>query len=86
MRRLLAAVALVSLTSPAVAHEIGVSQAELIEQEGWLYELRVETAAMTPGADPLPAVKEAIAYLCVQWVEEIDRTPLLADLKKWAIR
>ena len=45
MRRLLAAVALGLLASPSVAHEIGVSQAELIEQEGWLYELRVETPA-----------------------------------------
>ena len=41
---------------------------------------------MSPGADPLPAVKEAIAYLCVQWVEDIDLTPLLAGLEKWAIR
>lgn len=45
MKRLLAAVALGSLASPVVAHEIGVSQAELIEQEGWRYELRVETPA-----------------------------------------
>lgn len=43
--------------------------------------LRQRTAAMTPGADPLPALKAPLAYLCDQWAES---TPLSAELENWA--
>lgn len=46
--------------------------------------LRGEVAAMTPGADPLPALKAPVAYLCGQWAGELASTPLLAELEDWA--
>jgi phosphomannomutase len=46
--------------------------------------LRGEVAAMTPGADPLPALKASVAYLSRQWQNELGDTPLLADLAAWA--
>jgi phosphoglucomutase/phosphomannomutase len=45
-----------------------------------------EVAAMIPGADPLPALKAPVAYLCDQWAEELGPTPLLLELKNWAKR
>ncbi len=46
--------------------------------------LRGEAAAMTPGADPLPALKTPVAYLCSQWARELGSTSLLAELENWA--
>jgi hypothetical protein len=48
--------------------------------------LRGEVAAMIPGADPLPALKAPLAYLCAQWSEEIATAPLLPALAGWAQR
>ncbi len=45
--------------------------------------LRKEVAAMTPGSDPLPAVKAPVAYLCGEWAGEVE-SPLLAELASWA--
>jgi hypothetical protein len=46
--------------------------------------LRGEVAAMTPGANPLPALRASVAYLCRQWKDELPPTPLQADLAAWA--
>ena len=46
----------------------------------WLYK---QTAAMTPGANPLPALKAPLAYFCARWAEESGSTPLLAELEHW---
>jgi hypothetical protein len=46
--------------------------------------LRNEVAGMTPGADPLPALRASMAYLCRQWASEISGAPLLAELARWA--
>jgi len=46
--------------------------------------LRRETAAMIPGADPLPALKAPLAYLCGQWAGELGSTALLTELENWA--
>ncbi|MCI0338464.1 MAG: hypothetical protein L0226_12880 [Acidobacteria bacterium] len=46
--------------------------------------LRAEVAAMTPGADPLPALKAPVAFLCSRWTEELASSPLLAQLQEWA--
>jgi hypothetical protein len=46
--------------------------------------LRSQAAAMTPGADPLPALKAPMAYLCDQWAAELRGSPVLAELKTWA--
>jgi len=39
---------------------------------------------MTPGANPLPALRASVAYLCRQWENELGSAPLLADLAAWA--
>jgi phosphoglucomutase/phosphomannomutase len=46
--------------------------------------LRSEVANMTPGADPLPALRASVAYLVRQWENELGGAPLLAELAAWA--
>jgi hypothetical protein len=46
--------------------------------------LSTETLAMTPGADPLPALKTAIACLLREWAPEMRRTPRFDELAAWA--
>jgi phosphoglucomutase/phosphomannomutase len=46
--------------------------------------LRSQTERMTPGANPLPALRAPVAYLCAEWSKEGLQSPLLADLKRWA--
>lgn len=46
--------------------------------------LRQETMAMTPGADPLPALKAAVASLAATWSKDLASSPLLAELEEWA--
>jgi hypothetical protein len=55
--------------------------ASLDELLAWL---RKEAAAMTPGADPLPALKAPLAYLCDRWVGELGSKPLFTELESWA--
>src|SRR6266849_612228 len=47
---------------------------------GWLNK---EVAAMTPGADPLPALKAPLTLLTKQWARENGSSPLLGELQKW---
>jgi phosphoglucomutase/phosphomannomutase len=46
--------------------------------------LRTETAFMTPGADPLPAVRASVSCLIRQWSDVPTQTPLLGELQAWA--
>jgi hypothetical protein len=46
--------------------------------------LRDETQAMTPGADPLPALKAPIAYDCGILAGEMTSAPLLSTVRAWA--
>ena len=46
--------------------------------------LRREVAAMTPGTDPMPALKAPIRWLCEQWSEEGVRGPRMRGLIAWA--
>jgi hypothetical protein len=46
--------------------------------------LRVQVAGMTPGADPLPALRASVAHLCRKWENEMAGTPLLTELAAWA--
>jgi phosphoglucomutase/phosphomannomutase len=46
--------------------------------------LRGAVAAMTPGADPLPALRASVAHLSQQWKKELEDAPLLAELAAWA--
>ncbi len=47
---------------------------------GWLNK---EVAAMTPGADPLPALKAPLTLLTKLWTHENGGSPLLGELQKW---
>ena len=38
--------------------------------------LRANTAGMTPGADPLPALRASVAHLCREWKAEAWRVSL----------
>jgi hypothetical protein len=55
--------------------------AKLDDALAWL---REQTAAMTPGANPLPALKAPIAHLCKQWTAEKFPGNLLGQFEKWA--
>jgi phosphoglucomutase/phosphomannomutase len=46
--------------------------------------LRREVAAMTPGTDPMPAIKAPVRWLCEQWTEEGVRGPRMRALVAWA--
>jgi hypothetical protein len=46
--------------------------------------LREQTAQMTPGADPLPALKAPVACLCRDWSAGRTQTALFSELAKWA--
>jgi phosphoglucomutase/phosphomannomutase len=46
--------------------------------------LRGEVAAMTPGSDALPALKEPLAWLSESWRDELAEAPLRAPLEQWA--
>ena len=48
--------------------------------------LRNQVAAMTPGADPLPALKGPIAYLCAHWAAELKGSLMLTELHTWATK
>lgn len=54
--------------------------ARLDDLLGWL---RQEAAAMTPAADPLPALKPSLASLCRDWRGEPGMT-LVEELGRWA--
>lgn len=52
--------------------------------EGLLDWLGAQCALMTPGADPLPALKAPVVNLCRKWSEQIQGTSVLSELEKWA--
>ena len=54
--------------------------ADMTELLQWL---RRDTAAMTPAADPLPALKPALAWLCGRWRGD-PRMTLVEELGRWA--
>jgi hypothetical protein len=55
--------------------------ANLADLLAWL---REQTARMTPGANPLPALRAPVAYLCGQWRQELSKSPVFPELEKWA--
>ncbi len=55
----------------------------LLDLDATLAWLQAATAGMTPGADPLPALKAPLAVLCAQWRSEISN-PALEALRRWA--
>jgi hypothetical protein len=68
-------------TVPALRN--GLESGSFNDLAGLLDWLRGEVAAMTPGTDPLPALKSAIAYVCTEWDGAVP-SPLLVELKRWA--
>jgi phosphoglucomutase/phosphomannomutase len=70
------------LTAPHLLEGLNTGRwASLMELHAWL---REQTALMTPGADPLPALKAPVAYLCRQWSPKIPHTRLFSELEQWA--
>ncbi|MDA1276283.1 MAG: hypothetical protein O2960_19885 [Verrucomicrobia bacterium] len=53
----------------------------LAELHDWL---RQQTALMTPGADPLPALKAPVMHLCHEWSGETKPTSVFSELETWA--
>ncbi len=52
--------------------------------ESLLEWLRGEVAAMTPGSNPLPALKAPVGHLCAEWSTEGVSGALLDELRSWA--
>ena len=61
-----------------------IAQGRFQKLESLLDWLRSEVAAMTPGANPLPALRASVAYLCRHWESELGGSPLLNGLAAWA--
>jgi hypothetical protein len=57
------------------------SFAQLDDALAWL---RQEAAAMTPGANPLPALKAPLAHLCQKWPAKARSEKVCGELEKWA--
>ena len=55
-----------------------------LHAQGFDRDLRREVAAMTPGTDPMPALKAPVRWLCEQWSEEGVRGPRMRGLVAWA--
>lgn len=61
-----------------------LAQGRFASPDDLLAWLRKEAAAMTPGADPLPALKAPLAYLCDRWAGELGSKPLFREVENWA--
>ena len=46
--------------------------------------LREGLASLTPGADPLPALRSPLSSIVPQWLTEIGPMPILTQLERWA--
>jgi hypothetical protein len=72
-------------TTPALRQ--GLGDGRFADLDALLAWLREEVAAMTPGSDPLPALKAPVGRLCSQWQGQWQRegvaSPLLGDLVTW---
>ena len=68
-------------TVPRLREAMGGGRfADMDELLQWL---RRDTAEMTPAADPLPALKPALAWLCGRWRHDARMT-LVEELGRWA--
>jgi len=48
--------------------------------------LRANTAGMTPGADPLPALRASVAHFCREWKAELGASTCFSELATWSER
>jgi hypothetical protein len=62
----------------------GLAKGRFSSLEATLDWLRREAAAMTPGADPMPALKEPLAFIMDLWIREKGPTPILDALQEWS--
>jgi phosphoglucomutase/phosphomannomutase len=69
-------------TAPAL--RAAIERNEHADLDALLDWLRTRIAGMTPGTDPLPAVKAPLHWLCERWREEGVRGALLEALAAWA--
>jgi len=68
-------------TVPALLEHLKTKR--FTKKEEVLNWLKKEAASMTPGADPLPALKKPLAYLCQICEKEVSGSSLLESLKEW---
>jgi len=68
-------------TLPKLEERLRAGASSLESTLSWL---REETAAMTPGADPLLAVKAPIALECRAWEADVADCDLFVALREWA--
>ncbi len=68
-------------TAPAL--RAGLEDGRFASLEALLDWLRDEVAAMTPGSDPLPALKTPVAHLCAEWAGDGVASERLDELKGW---
>jgi hypothetical protein len=61
-----------------------IAQGRFTNLDNLLDWLRSKVAAMTPGANPLPALRASLAHLCREWESELGGAPLLTELAMWA--
>jgi hypothetical protein len=61
-----------------------IAQSRFLNLDELLDWLRSEVATMTPGANPLPALRSSVNYLCRQWESELIGAPLLTELAAWS--
>lgn len=69
-------------TLPALLRGLEEGRFASLEQD-LLPWLREQTRGMTPGADPLPALKSALASACAEWQTALPNSPRLAELSAW---
>jgi phosphoglucomutase len=67
--------------APELRERLGAAGGDSLEDVlSWL---RAAAAAMTPGSDPLPGLKEPIALLVSEWARD-DSPRLLGEIQRWA--
>jgi hypothetical protein len=65
---------------------VALAQGRFKDLDDVLNWLRREVAHMTPGADPLPALRASVTHLLKQWENELRASPLFTELAGWAER
>ncbi len=72
-------------TSTVPALYAALSSGKFVHLDQVLEWLKEQASLMTPGADPLPALKAPLRYLCHKWEKDIQGDlALMSELAKWA--
>jgi phosphomannomutase len=70
------------VTAPQLVEGVKANRWNNVEDvKGWL---REQTALMTPGADPLPALRASVGHLCSELANQGAKSAVLTALADWA--